>query len=79
MTATNMCSNFGGFRCRPPLRVEDNLFIVDCAQVHHAVHCIKSAHRYLVAIVVNCTHVGLASEDSHVNQLTAQFFVFRQV
>ena len=19
MTATNMCSNFGGFRCRPPL------------------------------------------------------------
>ena len=21
MTATNMCSNFGGFRCRPPLSI----------------------------------------------------------
>ena len=21
MTATNMCSNFGGFRCRPPFKL----------------------------------------------------------
>ena len=25
MTATNMCSNFGGFRCRPPLNMEEDM------------------------------------------------------
>ena len=30
MTATNMCSNFGGFRCRPPLDLARHIAIV-CA------------------------------------------------
>ena len=33
MTATNMCSNFGGFRCRPPL----SLWYL-CKHVHHTPH-----------------------------------------
>ena len=33
MTATNMCSNFGGFQCSPPLRyTRDIILLVRLAQ-----------------------------------------------
>ena len=28
MTATNICSNFGGFRCRPPLTAQNNVGVI---------------------------------------------------
>ena len=64
MTATNMCSNLGGFRCGPPIckRVVSSIFLM----IQKAVSCVNVLYNtkveflnavVLMVIVASCMYI----------------------